>query len=178
MIRKILCPSDLSNNSKAGISYAISLARENHAELVVFHAASIPFYELTCSCEVEAILYANGIPRFTVDQLFREAESKVRHFLNSHFSREIGEIRWRPKAALGEVAKEIVTAACQEEADLIVMAKKKKRPLSRLLSRSVSEAVSRHAYCPVVSVSPPQIQRLWRGWRVPLIGGVMQGSEA
>jgi nucleotide-binding universal stress UspA family protein len=102
----------------------------------------------------------------------------VRHFIHANFGDDVTRVQCKLKIGLGKVAKEIVTAACQEEADLIVMAKKKKRPLSRLLSRSISEAVGRQAPCPVLSVSPPQIQRLWRGWRAPLIGGVVQGSEA
>jgi len=177
MIRKILCPTDLSANSKAGVAYALSLARENRAELFVFHATSIPVYELAYPCD-NPFLGGNSVPRFTVDQLLRDATSKVRHFIHANFGDEIARIQWKPKAGLGKVAREIVAAACQEEADLIVMAKKKKRPLSCILSRSVSEAVSRQAPCPVVSVSPPQIQRPWGGWRVPLIGGAMQGSEA
>jgi len=178
MIRKILSPSDLSANSKTGVAYAISLVRENRAELIIFHAASISFPLLACPCEVDPLFGRNCVPRFTVDQLMREGESKLIHFIHAHLGDEFRGLRWKPKISLGKPAKEIVTAACQEEADLIVMAKKKKRPLSRLLSRSISEAVSRQAYCPVVSVSPPQTQRLWRGWRVPLIGGVVQGSEA
>ncbi len=178
MIRKILCPTDLSANSKAGVAYALSLARENRAELVVFHATSFPVYELAYSGEPNPFLGGNFVPRFTVDQLLRDATSKVRHFIHANFGDEIARIQWKPKAGLGKVAREIVAAARQEEADLIVMAKKKKRPLSCILSRSVSEAVSRQAPCPVVSVSPPQIQRLWRGRRVPWMGGVLQDSEA
>jgi nucleotide-binding universal stress UspA family protein len=178
MIRKILCPTDLSANSKAGVAYAISLARENQAELVVFYATIIPVYELAYSCEPNPFLRGNCVPRFTVDQLLRDATSKVSHFFHANFGDEIARIQWKPKAGLGKVAREIVTAACQEEADLIVMAKKKKRPLSRLLSRSISEAVSREAPCPVLSVCPPQIVRPWRGRQMPLVGGVLRGSEA
>lgn len=178
MIQKILCPTDCSNHSKAGIAYALSLARENRAELVVFHAAVIPFYELVSPYEFDPLFVGTCSRKLTVDQFLRDATSKLRHFVHANFDDEVDRVPWKPKIGLGKVAKEIVTAACQEEVDLIVMAKKKKRPLSRLLSRSISEAVSRHAYCPVVSVSSPQIQRLWRGWRAPLMGGVVQGSEA
>jgi nucleotide-binding universal stress UspA family protein len=41
MIRKILAPTDLSVKSIAGMAYAISLARENSAELLFLHVASM-----------------------------------------------------------------------------------------------------------------------------------------
>ena len=36
MIQKILCPTDLTLNSLAGIVYGLTLARENRAQLIVF----------------------------------------------------------------------------------------------------------------------------------------------
>ena len=178
MIRKILCPTDLSANSKAGVAYALSLARENRAELVVFYATSIPVYELAYSFEPNPFLGGNSVPRFTVDQLLREAASKVNHFFHAHFGHEISGLSWRPKIGLGNVTKEIVSAAIQEEVDLIVVAKRKRGLVGRLLSRSISEAVSREAPCPVLSVCPPQIVRPWRGRQIPLVGKVLRGSEA
>ena len=178
MIRKILCPTDLSANSKVGIAYAISAAREREAELVIFHATSFPVEPLVHDYEVNLFLERNLIPKFTVDQVLRQATSKLGYFVQGNFGNKVSGLKWKLAVGLGKVAKEIVTAACQEEADLIVMARRKRGMLGRLLSRSISEAVSREAPCPVLSICPPQIVRSWRGRRVPLIGGVMQGSEA
>jgi nucleotide-binding universal stress UspA family protein len=177
-MQKILCPTDLANHSKAGVAYAISLARENQAEIVIFYVTSIPVYELAYSCEPNPFLGGSSVPRFTVDQLLRDAASKVSHFVHGNFGNEINGLKWRPKIGLGKIANEIVTAACQEEADLIVMAKRKRGLVGRLLSRSISEAVSREAPCPVLSVCPPQIVRPWRGRQIPLVGKVLRGSEA
>ncbi len=178
IIEKIRCPTDLSGNSKVGIAYAISLARENRAELVLFHVTSFPYRLLTSPCEVDALLGRNCVPGFTVDQLFREATLKVSHYIHARFGNETCGLKWKPKIGLGKIANEIVTAACQEEADLIVMAKRKQGRVGRLLSHSISEAVSGRAPCPVLSVCPPQIVRPWRGWQMPLVGGVLRGSEA
>lgn len=178
MIRKILCPTDFSGNSKVGIAYAISLARENRAELVLFHVTSFPYRLLTSPCEVDALVGRNCVPRFTVDQLFREAALKVSHYIHARFGNETCGLKWKPKIGLGKIAKEIVSAACQEEADLIVMAKRKRGRVGRILSRSISEAVSRRAPCPVLSVCPPKILRPWQGTRLPSSRRVLQGSEA
>lgn len=41
MATKILVPTDLSANSKAGIRFAIQLARQNESKLIFYHAAEI-----------------------------------------------------------------------------------------------------------------------------------------
>ena len=178
LIRKILCPTDLSVTSRAGVAYAISLARENRAELILFHVTSFPSHLRAYPCELDPLLVRDYILRFTADQLFREAALKVSHYIHANFDNEINGLKWRPKIGLGKIANEIVTAACQEEAHLIVMAKRKRGRVGRILFRSISEAVSRRAPCPVLSVCPPQIVRPWRGRQVPLVGGVLQDSEA
>ena len=178
MIRKILCPTDFSSHSRAGVASAISLAQASRAELVFFHATPFPLHELTTYCETHLIIDTRYIRSFTVDGLQRETESRLCHFVRAHFDSEINKLKWKPKVGLGKVAREIVAAACQEEVDLIVMGKRKRRLFQRFLSRSVSEAVSHSAPCPVLTVCPPQIIRPWRGKSVPVIGGVLQGSEA
>ena len=42
MIRRILCPTDLTENSRDSVSYVLRLASENAAELVIFHATGFP----------------------------------------------------------------------------------------------------------------------------------------
>ena len=42
MIQKILCPTDLTLNSMAGVAYGLTLAKENRAQLIVFHATLLP----------------------------------------------------------------------------------------------------------------------------------------
>lgn len=138
----------------------------------------LPFHDLPTCYEADFIIDPAIMRRFTVCRLLREAEAKLRYFVHAHFDREVRGLRWRPKTGLGKVAPEIVTAACQEKVDLIVMGKRKRRLLQRFLSRSVSEAVSRTAPCPVLTVCPPQIIRPWSGRPVRALSEVFQGSEA
>jgi nucleotide-binding universal stress UspA family protein len=176
MVQRILCPTDLTANSEGGVAYALALARRNGAQLIVFHAASFPSL-IQYPCELEPYSHwEQWLSKFKMDQLLTEAEAEVSHFMSARFGAEINDVAWKPRAALGRVAEEIVAAAVQEETDLIVMARRRRGILARVLSRSTSEAVSRKAPCPVLSIYPTQIVRSPRGWRLPAFGQIAQSS--
>jgi nucleotide-binding universal stress UspA family protein len=177
-IRKILCATDLSENSKVGVAYAVSLARESRAELVFFYVAPNPFYQLPYGRELDLILARDGIPRFTIGEWLEHARLELKRFIHSNFGSETGNVTCTLRVGLGRITDEIVATACQEEADLVVMAKRKRGFARRLFSRSISEAVSRRAPCPVLSICPLQIIRPWREGRAPVGGGILRGSEA
>jgi nucleotide-binding universal stress UspA family protein len=55
----------------------------------------------------------------------------------------------------GDAASEILRTAKEISSDIIVMGSHGRTGLSRLLMGSVAEAVSRKAYCPVLTVKHP-----------------------
>ncbi len=167
IVKKILVPTDLSVNSKTGASYAISLAHQYRAELVLLHVTFFSVYSFAASWEAEAI-YGQPAIQLILDDALREARRDLSRFVQGHLSDGLGDLKYTLRVGSGDVSDEIVSAACQEEVDLIVMAKRDLRWFRRLLSHSVSEAVSREAPCPVLSICPPQIARPWRGDRVPM----------
>ena len=170
MIEKILCPTDLTVNSKESIAYGLSLAKENRAQLIVFHSTSFPLLTQYPSYELETFhQWDQLVSRFKVDQLLSEAECKVKNFVHTNFRVESNGIAWKVRAALGRVAEEIVVAALKEEVDVIVLARRKVRTLSRLFTRSISAKVSRNAPCPVLSIGPAQFIRPSSQYRVPLL---------
>ena len=167
MIQKILCPTDLTLNSLAGVAYGLTLARENRAQLIVFHATAFPcqypYYELESFREWEQL-----VSRFKMDRLLAEAERKVKHFVYTNFGVETNDSAYKVGVALGRAAEEIVTAALREEVDVIVLARRKVRTLTRLFTRSISATVSKNAPCPVLSIGPAQLIRPLPGCRLPL----------
>jgi nucleotide-binding universal stress UspA family protein len=173
---KILCPTDLTSNSQDSVAYALRLAKENSAELIVFHAISFPTLG-EFPCELEAFYqWEQCVARFRLDQLIVDAERCVRNFVGVRFGAESDRVIWRPRVALGDVAEEIVRAACQEEVDLIVMARCKRGAFARLFGRSIPEAVSRSAPCPVLSIDTTQFVSSARARRVPVLRGLFQSS--
>jgi nucleotide-binding universal stress UspA family protein len=170
MIEKILCPTDLTVNSKESVAYGLSLARENCAQLIVFHSTSFPFLAQYPNYEVGPFQrWDQLVSRFKVDRLLSEAERKVKNFVHAHFQIENNGIAWKVRAGLGKVAEEIVVAALKEEVDVIVLARHKAKALSRFLTRSISAKVSRNAPCPVLSISPAWIIGPSSRFRVPLL---------
>ena len=176
MIRKILCPTDLTANSRDSLAYGLRLAKANNAQLIVFHATSFPSFS-QYPCELEAyIQWEQFVSRFKMDQILADAERGVRNFVGARFGPESNGVVWKPAVALGKVAEEIVRAALQEEVDLIVMARCKRGPLARVFRRSIPEAVVRSALCPVLSIDATHFVSPVRGWRLPALREMFQSS--
>jgi nucleotide-binding universal stress UspA family protein len=176
MIQRILCPTDFTEESKTGIAYALSVAKENGAQLVIFHATAFPDFaqypgELDGFYQWEWL-----VSKFKMDHVLAEAELKVRNFVRATFKIESNGVAWKTRVGLGNVAEEIVVAALQEEVDLIVLARFEKGTLARLFTRSISEAVSKSAPCPVLTIDATQAICHRRGWRVPAFREILQSS--
>lgn len=177
MIRKILCPVDFSHACKAGVAYAISLAQQNHAELVFLHVATVP----TTDIYEVARLYQSGMhalrtPDFSVSDFLVRKEKRLKNYISEHFEGQIGHLRWRVEIGLGKVAREIVRVAAGQDFDLIVVTKKQKSWLSRLFTRSISESTTRMAHCPVVCIADSAKASPWRGKPLGVLDSVHQYS--
>jgi nucleotide-binding universal stress UspA family protein len=174
MAKKILCPTDLTSNSKDSVAYALSLARRNSAQLIVLHITSFPTLSQYPSCELGHFYqWEQFARRFKTDHVFAEGERRVREFIREKFAAESDGVEWKPRIALGRVSEGILLAAFQEEVDLIVLARRKGSKLTRLFTRSISETVSRNAPCPVLSIDTTQFVRLSLARRVPLLGEIV-----
>ena len=187
MIRKILCPTDFSSHSKAGIAYAISLAQENSAELLFLHVNSLTAYQayqlssLTAYQGYQLTSFHQGklkrshVPEFSIAKLLAEKTFQLDQFVRYNFGSQMRQLRWHAEISLGKVASEIVRVAAQKDVDLIVVAKEKWGIMS-LFSRSISKSISRRGHCPVVSIRPPLKASSWRGRSWPAFGNVPQVS--
>jgi nucleotide-binding universal stress UspA family protein len=174
-LRKILAPTDFSKNSRLGLSLALSLASENNAELVVLHVAN-EFQ--TWEIPDETGLFSDRTYKWEVDRIVSEATLDLNNFLE-RYRELLGRLpKARRLVAIGDVVEKIVEVAREEDADLIVMAPRAHGSLRRFFLGSVTDKVTRRAPCPVLSVCPAQIKYRPSGRRMPMMGGVLQGSEA
>jgi universal stress protein A len=164
-IKKILVPSDLRKKSLAGIKYAISLAREYGAEVVVLHVVSesaIPLFNVMTPQEESLIgrnyFAAEQGKRYFAASEIEAGQRRLRAFLDQNIEPEIRHaVNIAQSVRLGDPAEEILVAACREDCDLIVMASRGKGWLSRAVTGSLSESVARHAPCPVVTIQPSAV---------------------
>jgi hypothetical protein len=104
-MRRILCPTDLTENSEDSVAYALRLAKENGAQLIVFHATTFPsLHQL--SCELDACYpWKELVSAFNVDRIVSDAKRKIKNYGSARFGAEIGEVAWKPQAALGKAAE-------------------------------------------------------------------------
>jgi nucleotide-binding universal stress UspA family protein len=173
--KKILVPTDLSENSSAALRFAFSLGAGNRLEIMVLHVArgfaSWPMPD-------ELYFLSPQFLQWEADRAMVEASLDLSRFLEVQRD-ELPEISIvRRKVVLGPIAEKILDVACQESMDLIVMSPKPHGAFHRLLSRSITDRITREAPCPVLSVCPPQTQRPEPGAMIPLFGGIPQGSRA
>jgi nucleotide-binding universal stress UspA family protein len=135
-VRAVLHATDLSEDSRAALTVARSLARDLGARLVLFHvlpvANEVPGV-VPLPLDVPATREALGVLRRRCDgpDLKAPVETALRQ---------------------GRYAEEILRAADEARCDLIVTGTHGRSGLGRVLMGSVAEAVLRRARCPVIAV--------------------------
>ena len=147
-IRKILCPVDFSANAEHALRYAVALAQSHGAELVLLHVMEMPDYALP-----EGTL-AVGV---TTLDLVRELEEGCRQQLEALAESARADVaQVTTQFVTGAPFVEIVRAARDQEADLIVMGTHGRSGLAHMMIGSVAEKVVRKAPCPVLTVKHPE----------------------
>jgi nucleotide-binding universal stress UspA family protein len=140
---RILLATDGSEEAELAATKAVDLADATHSELHVVHVGVVPRF-------LESYPGTLGYERRLYDQIEEESRQLLR------------ELSWRVKVVGGTVAGthlrmgavnlEIVALAKELGADLIVMGCRGHRGIRRAIEGSISDAVIRHAPCPVLVV--------------------------
>lgn len=135
LLRTILHPTDLSEDSAAAFGTACALARSTGAKLVIL------------GCYPPAINGAEAVDRTRPDGIADDLWDALRD-LNADDPRievEYWVEEGDPRVVILDIAKRV-------QADLIVMGTHGRSGLRRALLGSVAEAVSRKATCPVATI--------------------------
>lgn len=134
--KRVLCPVDLSENSKQAVNLAAALVDRNGGELVLLHVAMPELPE------------SSGFAIATVEAQIELEKRRLQEVRPDG----VDGIRVRHEVRRGDPAGAITQVAAQEHCDLIVMTTHGRTGLARLLMGSVAEHVLRHATCPVLSL--------------------------
>ena len=142
-IRSILVPTDFSASSDRAIDYASALAGSLGATVHLIHvldplvSAQMPWEPLATETETRHEgLYQAG--RVKLGMLAAALEQQL--------------VRATSEVRSGTPSAEIINAALDYAADLVVMATHARSGLPHLLLGSVAEHVIRHTTCPVLVV--------------------------
>jgi nucleotide-binding universal stress UspA family protein len=154
-VRRILVPVDFSAESANDLKYAVSLAQETQAELIVLHVAQKKdadcFFDLLAIMEGSPML--NRPARIPVDRLLREKALDLYRFIEKVVTNP-GRLTIRRKVVLGNKTKTILQVIENENIDLVVLAVQSKSLFSYLMNRGKLLKMISSFPCPVV-VKPP-----------------------
>jgi nucleotide-binding universal stress UspA family protein len=130
IIKRILCPTDLSNESDEALRYALALARAYDARLIVFH------------CQSEMVE-----PKLSAG----EARVLLEHSLMPYIEpADLVKLDWEGIVGQDEdPGRAIIDQASEHKVDLIIM-RSRRRPHRAALLGSTAESVSRSAPCAVM----------------------------
>jgi nucleotide-binding universal stress UspA family protein len=143
--KRICCPIDFSDASRAAMEVAADLSRRFGAELVLFHAYPVPGYTFPDGSVVAS-------PKMLQDL----ADGAERHLEAWRRDAEAaGAARVQAAKVAGEPAAEIVSFAREQGVDLLVLGTHGRTGLEHALMGSIAERVVRRARCPVLTVRPP-----------------------
>ena len=146
-VGKILVPVDFSDNCKAALRYAQSVARHFGSEVAILHV-----YQPT-----EGSMVGLDPSSGPVFDYIRDRHAQYLRHLDA-FSSELTEEGVTRAAVEGDAALELVRYAEKEHVDLIVMPTHGYGPVRQFLLGSVTAKVLHDAKCPVwtgVHMEPP-----------------------
>jgi universal stress protein A len=151
-LHRILMATDFSDDSKEALDDAVLLTRSLRATLYLLHVFEPPFYSPT--------RVAIGIRPEVVQwvQDLRTEESKRLDLLTDEVRRQDAKVHSISEE--GTPFLEILTAAGELPADLIVLGTHGRTGLSHFLMGRVAERVVRKAPCPVLTVRPKALQAI------------------
>jgi len=144
--KKILCPIDFSDASRAALETAADLAGRHGASLTLFHAYPVPGYTFPDGSFVAS------------SKMLDELADQARRHLDEWkaIATSLGMTSVESATAVGEPAYEIITFAKEQAIDLVVVGTHGRTGLTHALMGSVAERVVRKAPCPVLTVRPPK----------------------
>jgi nucleotide-binding universal stress UspA family protein len=135
MFKKLLVAYDGSEHAMRAFDMAVAIAEADGAEIVVVSVA-LPAEPATMVETTAAIESASEHYKQQFAELRKKAEDRG--------------VAVRFKIAVGHVAEQIIRAATQEAADMIVMGHRGKSLVERWLLGSVSKRVISYAPCSVL----------------------------
>ena len=138
-LKRILVPTDFSECSEKAVAYAVPFAKQFGAELVIAYVvqAYVPVPEMMA-------LDSTGLLTGMRNNAQRELDK-----LRLRFSEDV---KVKTLLRVGNPAKEIVSAADDINADLILLSTHGRTGVGRVFLGSVAEQVTRYARCPVLTV--------------------------
>jgi nucleotide-binding universal stress UspA family protein len=147
MFKKILFPTDFSENSRKAIAFVLDTVRKYGAEVVLLHVYDFPVryaYE-------GAYTYAHVDMSQIEDQL-KESATKQLHEFKLQLEQE--GVPVKTVLRRGVATREIIEVSQEEQCELIIIGSRGFGPVKSFLLGSVSNYVVHHSHMPVLVIPP------------------------
>lgn len=139
--KKILCPTDFSEPSCAGVKAAGEMASRFGAELILMHVVGA----------IPALDSPEGMSTFDVAAYQRELSGSAEKALAERLAKVPEGVPVQTMVVHGDAAHEILRVAKEEGVDLIVMATHGSTGWRHKIFGTVTEKVVRTAHCSVLT---------------------------
>jgi nucleotide-binding universal stress UspA family protein len=142
MFKKILFPTDFSDVSKKAVKYIKQLKGAGAQEVIILHVID----------EKELLVLSRVAGQYL--QITAQVEKEVAEEMAAIEAEMTAEgFRVKLKVKTGRPFTEIMAAAAEEKASLIIIGSHGKSNIEEMLMGSVSENVIRHARVPLLIIS-------------------------
>jgi nucleotide-binding universal stress UspA family protein len=142
--KRILVATDFSETADAAFDYAVDLAKQLGAKVIVMHAYELPVYGFPSGALVASVEMATRIMSGAQEAL--DAACKARASSGVEISQVVRQgIAW----------EEVHRVADEVNADLIIIGTHGRKGLSRALLGSVAEKIIRTSTRPVLTIHLP-----------------------
>jgi nucleotide-binding universal stress UspA family protein len=143
-LQRILVPVDFSDASKNALKYAVALAKQFQATLLLLHVVEFNFV-------------GSDLGAVELSQLEAEMQDNAEKQLATWAHQETsGWVSAEPLVSSGRPYSVIVETAQEQNMDLIIIATHGHSSLAHVLLGSTVERVVRYAPCPVLVVRQPE----------------------
>lgn len=147
-LRRILFPTDFSELSMHGLTYARSFSKSYRAELHVLHVVDEAY-------QYWMAMGPNSLPVGpTPNEIASSANQEMVKFVAKYLADPGFSVL--PVVMTGRPFLEIIRYAREKEIDLIIIGTHGRGGLSHALLGSVAEKIVRKAPCPVLSIRHPE----------------------
>ena len=147
MYKKILLPTDGSENSKRAGKHAIWIADKSGADIIVLNVVEFYYPQISALPNYREGLY---------EDIMMEGENAVESFRKELELNQCNgvckTVKLTTKIKEGKAHLEILESIDEDDVDLVVMGASGRHGLDRFMLGSVTERVIREAKCPVLVV--------------------------
>jgi len=150
-LKRLLCPTDLSDNSQKAMAMTLSLASKYGASAFFLYVTDRPSrdaYDEHASAALEMESIEDD------ERAVREEVRRAMEKLTSSGGEEVPSERLAYRVASGRIADEIIRASEEAQVDVIVMGSHGRVTIKDFLLGSEAERVVKRATCAVLVVKP------------------------